>query len=134
MGQDDVHERSGGLFVPDTVLPEQYFDRLRRRHDLSGEQRLMYAILEDAVDIYLKHAGARRPHHRRLFEDAERWVESDARGQLYAFAAICDQLGLDVEYLRAGLRAHKERARRDATGDGEQAAVPAGELRRASNE
>src|SRR5512143_2240783 len=111
MGQDDFHERSGGLFAPETVLPSQYFDRVRRRKDLSGEQRLMCAIIEDAVDVYLKHAAARGPLHRRLFDDAEQWIESHERAWVYSFEAICDQLGLDVEYVRAGLRARKARAR-----------------------
>src|SRR5262245_10537114 len=111
MSQDDFHERSGGLFAPETVLPSQYFDRLRRRTDLSGEQRLMCAIIEDAVDMYVKHAAARQPAHQKLFEEAERWIESDERGWLYSFEAICDHLGLEPGWVRAGLRARKARSR-----------------------
>lgn len=111
MGQDDIHERSGGLFVPETMLPSQYFDRLRRRPDLTGEQRLLCAVIEDAVDMYLKHAAARQPLHRRLFDDAERWIESDETGWLYSFVTICDHLGLDVDHVRRGLRARKATAR-----------------------
>ena len=109
--QDDIHERSGGLFVPETLLASQYFDRVRRRKDLTGEQRLMCAIIEDAVDTYLKHAAAQYRHHQALFDDAERWIESDDRSWLYAFETICDYLGVDAEYLRRGLRRSKDKAR-----------------------
>ncbi len=137
MGQDDIHERSGGLFAPETVLPSQYFDRIRRRTDLTGEQRLMCAVIEDAVDMYLKHAGARRPLHRALFAEAEAWIESTERGWLYSFEAICDYLGLDVDSVRAGLRARKARAQSSeepvpaAASPAEVATQP---LQRASNE
>ncbi len=111
MGQDDIHERSGGLFVPETLLATQYFDRIRRRKDLTGEQRLLFAVIEDAVDMYLKHAGSRHPGHQVLFSEAERWIESNDRGWLYSFQTICDHLGLDGDYVRAGLRARKAEAR-----------------------
>lgn len=111
MDSHDIHERGAGLFAPDTLLASQYFDRVRRRRDLTGEQRLMFAIIEDAVDVYLKHAAARRPEHRRLFDDAERWIESDERSWLYAFETICDHMGLDADHVRQGLRSWKARAR-----------------------
>jgi hypothetical protein len=135
MSEHDIHERSGGLFAPDTMLASQYFDRVRRRKDLTGEQRLMCAVIEDAVDAYLKHAATARPDHRDRFSEAEAWIESNDRSWLYAFETICDYLGLDAGYLRNGLRRWKIRARGEAA-----AAAPGGEVadaperRRASNE
>jgi hypothetical protein len=136
MAQDDFHERSGGIFVPETVLPSQFFDRVRRRKDLTGEQRLLYAVMEDAVEMYVKHAAARLPLHQRLFDDAEAWIESDERGWVYSFEAICDHLGLDVDYVRAGLRARKARARMEPgpVADGSPVVTDEDAPRRASNE
>src|SRR5258705_13883161 len=111
MQRDDIHERASGVFAPDTLLPGQYFDRIRRGKDLTGEQRLMIAVLDSAVADYLKHAAARDHIRQGLFAEAERWVESTDRSQLYAFETICDHLGLDVEYVRRGLRGWRERAR-----------------------
>jgi hypothetical protein len=132
----DVDERDGGLFAPGALLPTQYFDRLRRRTDLTGEQRLMIAVLEAGVDDYLKYAAARSPRPRALFAAAEGWIESDGRSWLYDFGTICDHLGLEAEHLRAGLRRSKARARgetmlRLSAGVGE--IVPAAERRRAIN-
>jgi hypothetical protein len=114
MQQNEIHDRAAGLFVPDTLLSTQYFDRIRRRKDLTGEQRLMFAVIEDAIDTYRKHAAATRREHRELFEEAERWIASADRSYLYTFETICDYLGLESEYVRRGLHAWKARARGEA--------------------
>lgn len=111
MQQDDLHERASGVFAPDTLLPGQYFDRIRRGKDLTGEQRLMIAVLDSAVDDFLKHVAARDRLRQGLFAEAERWIESTDRSCLYAFETICDYLGLDVDYVRRGLRERREQAR-----------------------
>jgi len=129
----DMDDRAAAIFAPDTLLASQYFDRIRRRKDVTGEQRLMCAVIENAVDTYLKHAAATARHHQQLFDEAEAWIEAGDRSWLYAFETICDYLGFDADHVRQGLRRWKARARGDATTA--PAAVPAtDEVRRASNE
>lgn len=106
-----LEERMSGLFEPHTVLPAQYFDRLRRRTEFDGERRLMLAILEDAVDCYRKHAAARDHRARQLFTEAEAWIEDQDASWLFSFQNICDVLGLEGDYLRGGLRKLKAQAR-----------------------
>ena len=101
--EDKVQE----LFQPDTLLPSQYFDRIRRRASADGERRLMVAILEDAVDVYRKQAGARDRKPRQLFEDAESWIESGDTSWIFSYENICDVLGIHAGYLRTGLRRWK---------------------------
>jgi len=135
MQDNEIHERGGGIFVPDTLLPAQYFDRVRRRKDMTGEQRLMCAVIEDAVDMYLKHTAARQPAHQKLFAEAEQWIESEDRSWIYAFETICDYLGMDSSYLRRGLRAWKARARGETPSAATtREAVDATEPRHAMNE
>jgi len=105
-----AEERVQELFQPDTLLPSQYFDRIRRRASFDGERRLMVAILEDAVDVYRKQAGARDRKRRQLFEDAEAWIESSDTSWIFSFENICDVLAIDASYVRKGLRAWKTRA------------------------
>src|SRR5437870_10502981 len=93
-------ERLGGLFQPDTLLPSQYFDRMRRRSEHDGERRLMIAVLEDAVDVYRKQAGARAPRGQALFREAADWIGHPDRTWLFSFEAICDVPRLDADYLR----------------------------------
>lgn len=103
-------ERVHHLFVPDTLLPSQYFDRVARRADHGGEFRLMFAILEDAVDVYRKLAGATDARRKALFDEAEAWIESEDNAWLFSYETICLTLGIDAGYLRTGLRAWKRRA------------------------
>jgi hypothetical protein len=105
-----AEDRVQELFQPDTLLPSQYFDRIRRRASFDGERRLMVAILEDAVEVYRKQAGATDRKRRQLFEDAEAWIESSDRVWIFSFENICDVLGIEASYLRKGLRSWKWRA------------------------
>jgi hypothetical protein len=133
MAEHDIHERAGGLFAPDTMLASQYFDRIRRRKALTGEQLLMCAIIEDGIDTYLKHAAATRRDLKERFDEVDRWVESEDRSWLYAFATVCDYLGLEVDYLRSGLRRWKAKARGEGAVTTREV-VEAPEPRRAINE
>jgi hypothetical protein len=103
-------ERMGEIFQPDTLLPSQFFDRVRRRTEHEGERRLMIAVLEDAVETYRKQVGAKEPRGQQLFREAEEWIEDPDRSWLFAFENICDVLDIDGEYLRRGLHAWKARA------------------------
>jgi hypothetical protein len=104
-------ERMAGLFQPDTLLPSQYFDRVRRRHLFDGERRLMIAVLEDAVMTYRKQAGSTDLRGQQLFHEAEEWIEDPDRSWLFSFENICDVLDIDGDYLRGGLHRWKDHAR-----------------------
>src|SRR5690242_10989774 len=130
-----VDERFAGLFQPDTLLPSQFFDRVRRRSEHDGERRLMIAVLEDAVDVYRKQAGAKDPRARELFREAEEWIEDPDRTWLFSFQNICDVLDIDADYLRRGLHSWKQQVQ-----DGSREPVVTvregdeGELRKASGD
>ena len=109
-----AEERVAELFVPDTMLPSQYFDRARRT-EYDGERRLMIAVLEDAVDVYRKLAGARDARRQQLFKDAEEWIESPDRSWIFSFLNICDVLGIEPEYLRRGLHDLKRQAQSEGS-------------------
>jgi hypothetical protein len=71
-----------------------------RRRQMGGAERLMLAVLQDAIDCLIAHVDARRPKYQRLFSEAHAWVLDDSTGELYAFRTICDVLGLDAEAIR----------------------------------
>jgi hypothetical protein len=73
-------------------------------------------VLEDAVDVFRKLAGARDARRQQLFNDAEEWIESHDNGWIFSFENICDVLGIEAEYLRRGLRSIKQRAQAEARG------------------
>jgi hypothetical protein len=99
----NVEERVAGLFQPDTLLPAQFLDTYRRKAHLEPETSLMLAVLEDAVACYQKYALARDENGVELFRDAERWILQKDAAWLFSFDNICDSLGMNPDYLRAGL-------------------------------
>ena len=73
-----------------------------------GEERLMLAVLENAVEYFQKYVLARNPGGKQRFQEAEEWfLEKDGEA-LYSFENICETLGLHPDPIRKGLLAWKE--------------------------
>jgi hypothetical protein len=84
----------------DIVLPCQYYD-ISGGYNLSGEQRLMLALLTDAINVYQKGALSRRARARRLYVDAEQWMLTERLiGNALSFNTVCEALGIDAAMLR----------------------------------
>ena len=84
--------------IPDTILPSQFFASIGAR-TFSSEQRLMLAVLADAINVL-----ASTKHRRRnSFNEAWSWVNSDRVIGSLSFDHVCDALRVDVEYLRRRL-------------------------------
>jgi hypothetical protein len=84
----------------DFILPCQYWD-VSSGYGLSGEQRLMLALLTDALNVYQKGALSRLSCLRRLYVDAERWILLDNAGcGVLSFSTVCDALGINPGLLR----------------------------------
>src|SRR3954470_18864198 len=99
----NVEDRVAALFQPDTLLPAQYLEHYRRQSHLEPETRLMLAVLEDAVACFQKYVVARDERGIELFREAENWVLQKDTGWLFSFDNTCEALGINPEYLRAGL-------------------------------
>ena len=84
--------------IPDTILPSQFFESVGAR-TFSSEQRLMLAILADAINL-LRSSNLRR---RNSFNEAWSWVFAKGMPSSLSFDHICDVLGLDAESLRRRL-------------------------------
>ena len=63
----------------------------------------MLAVLEEAVATFQHHLGAESRRGRRLFREADEWFQSVDTSWAFAFESVCDVLGLDPDYVRAGL-------------------------------
>ncbi len=95
------------MFEPDTLLPEQFFSILGRK-PLQGEKRLLLAMLEDAVHCFQTYLLARKPHERRLFQEAEEWIDSTDTHWFFSFENICDILCIHPGRMREALKKWKE--------------------------
>ena len=76
-------EQLAQLFTPNTILPSQFFRGPPRCAGLQGEQRLLLAVLEDAIHVYCKESATSGRRNSWLFREAEEWIESgDQRSRL----------------------------------------------------
>jgi hypothetical protein len=73
-----------------------------------GEERLMLAVLESAVEDFQKYVLARNLRGKKLFQQAEEWFLEKNSHELFSFENICDTLQLHPDYIRQGLLVWKE--------------------------
>ena len=102
-------EFESGPFDPEVILPSQTAVDAQWTGETSGPIGLMLAVLEEAARCIERGRLRRRPASRKLAAEAEAWVRSESREWPFAFASICDVLGLDVDAARARLLADRER-------------------------
>lgn len=69
----------------------------------SPEERLLLAVLEEALASYQGGLISKDPQRRRLYCEAERWIRADDTDSLFGFESICGTFGIDPDYIRAGL-------------------------------
>ena len=96
-------------FDPESILPQQFFAGGSGAM-LSGEKRLMVAILGDAIATYLKYARSTAPKARGLFAEAREWIESRDQTWPFSFERICEALDVEPDRLRIVARARRRTA------------------------
>jgi hypothetical protein len=105
----DVEERLGQLFQPDSLVNSEYFNSIRRSTVLEPEKSLMLAILEDAVGCFQGYIDSQNPKGKKLFEEARDWIFDRNDEWIFSFNNICEVFGQDPDYLRMGLLKWQER-------------------------
>ena len=91
------------LFRSETGLADEFFENQHKRIFLEGEKRLMFAILEDAVQCFRDNDSAQSASSKRLFDEAQQWIFHSPPDGVFSFENICDVLGFDPAYIRKGL-------------------------------
>ncbi|MHB8381905.1 MAG: hypothetical protein ACYDC3_06140 [Candidatus Binataceae bacterium] len=89
---------------PDVILRSQFFELMGTR-SLSSEQRLMLAVLADAINIVQDFHHSASARKRGPFGEAWSWIFAHGAKCPLAFESVCDALGIDAEALRWRLRA-----------------------------
>jgi len=83
----------------DSLLPSQ----MSHAPKMTGEQRLMIAVLDDAVSTLLRYK--RMPHERRAkaaAEEVQGWLDGDPAR--ISFTMICERFDYEPEILRRAIR------------------------------
>jgi len=88
------------------IVPSQYNDLVRRRSGgFEAEQRLLWAVLENAIHIYRTNMCCATAKQRYEFEEICNWFRPSKSqlGQLFSFETICELLEIDARQLLHGL-------------------------------
>jgi hypothetical protein len=84
---------------PDVILRSQFFELVGTR-SLSSEQRLMLAVLADAINVVQEYGGAESLRKRNSFNEAWNWFFTKGITSPLSFGNVCDALGMDAQALR----------------------------------
>jgi hypothetical protein len=98
-----MEERVTSLFQPDTLMPEQYLETFRRKLYLEPENKLLLAVMEDAISCFQKYLFSKDGKGKALFLEAQEWILDEDTDWLFSFANVCEMLGFEPSYLRDGL-------------------------------
>ena len=85
-----------------------FIEAVYKRNIREGEERLLLAVLESAVEDFQKYVLARNLSGKKLFQEAEDWFLEKDNGALFSFESVCETLGLHPEPIRKGLMVWKE--------------------------
>jgi hypothetical protein len=106
------------LFQLDALLSGQYLETVRRKARSEPEEKLMMAVLGDAVACFREYIFARDSRRKNLFREAEEWIlveNSDLSAcpaqtdSFFSFENVCEVLGFNSTCLRNELLRWKER-------------------------
>ncbi len=107
LSTEELDERVASLFQPDTSFDPQWTK--------TPEQKLMLAVLDDAVSCFQKYFAARDKIKTRLFREAEELILLQGKSNWFvSFDYICETLDLNPDNIRKGLlhwRYHRLRER-----------------------
>jgi hypothetical protein len=70
----------------------------------TGSRRLLLGVLQDALRSFFQYRCSHTRAGKRIFHETYAWLLSSEQRWLYSFENVCAHLGLNPEYLRAGLR------------------------------
>jgi len=87
---------------PDVILRSQFFETVGTR-SLSSEQRLMLAVLADAINVVQELGGSNSLRKRNSFNEAWNWIFTTGVTCPLSFDNVCDALGMDTKGLRGRL-------------------------------
>lgn len=85
------------------LMPTQYYELIGRRTMLDGEKKLLFAVLEDAIRVYVLNVNARTASGRREFEEVRNWVNTRGGQDLFTFDSLCGVFGIAPDALRRQL-------------------------------
>jgi|SRR6188768_1480318 hypothetical protein len=92
------------LFRDNTLAPLTYLDFSHRKIYDEPEEKLLCALLNDAVYCFQHHFGARSRAGMKLFFAAEQWLMQSDDDWPFSFENVCQHLDIEPSLLRGALK------------------------------
>ena len=111
----NIFEQSLGTdrWISSDPLDNEIIRKLFQRDIHEGEEKLMLAVLSDAIELFQKHVLSQDEKGRNLFREVEEWFLEKENDQLFSFEYICETLELHPDYIRQGLISWKGARRKE---------------------
>src|SRR4030095_601914 len=108
-----ISEQSLGTdrLISSDPLDSEIIERLFKKNTWEGEEKLMLAVLSDAIEHFQKYAFSKDEKGRKLLQEAEEWFLEKDNGALFSFEYISETLQLHPDYIRQGLLSWKDARR-----------------------
>lgn len=97
-----VNTGAASRIFPDVILPSQFVELVCGR-SRSGEQRLMLAVLADAINLLGGYRRSASLPERLSVSEARTWIFTKGVRCPLSFDHVCDALDIDAEGLRGRL-------------------------------
>jgi hypothetical protein len=94
------YELRAELSSPDALTPAQYYPA----PEASPYERLLFAILEDAIRCFQHNCTATKGPRRTLFRESEEWLFDSHGTAFLSCAMVCESVGINPVALRRYLR------------------------------
>jgi hypothetical protein len=111
----ELQDESQDLIILADLVSVPLSDPIAVRLRKSGECRLLWAVLADGIACYLRYVEHPSAATRKLFQEAQDWIEAKEGEGLCSFSGICGAFQLDPDYLRCGLRRRLRKIREHQT-------------------
>jgi|GEM_PF-4363829 len=98
-----VRNRQGAHHALNTASALSLLPSLEHLHYEKGEERLMLAVLKDAVECIERYRYEYGSRSRSAYHEALRWVRGHDPTWLFSFENVCLGLNLDPMRLRSML-------------------------------
>lgn len=95
------------LLLGSLILPVQYYDQVRRPRVLDGEHKLMFAVLEDAINEYLQSGDPRNFQELMQRRELEKWFAAEDQSDIFTFGSLCETFGIEPRGLWKSLQSRR---------------------------
>jgi len=89
-------------------IENEFLESLCNRRTPEAEERLMLAVLENAIHCFFQCLSAKDEKKRRSFEETQKWIWEKNSDWIFSFESICESLEINSSCLRGKLIRWKE--------------------------